>query len=842
MKETSGSGQACWHIRITGMVQGVGFRPYLYRLAQDYGLAGWVLNDGEGVELEVQGPRSALAGFLEALPQEKPPLAQIHGLTKQERPPAAVTGFEIRASVLRSRPQVLIPPDLAICPQCREEVLAPGERYHHYPFTNCTYCGPRFTVVKGLPYDRVRTSMAAFKMCPECAADYQNPLHRRFHAQPTACSRCGPQVTLLDREGVPLAGNWEETFFALLREGKIFAVKGIGGFHLVCSALNQDAVQRLREAKKRPFRPLAVMAKDVATVEKYCRVSPLERETLLGPAAPIVILDTKPGTLPENLAPQQPTLGVMLPYSPLHILFFSEETDLLVMTSGNARGLPIVKDNGEALRDLSPFVDYFLVHDREIVNRCDDSVVRVIQGSVHFYRRSRGYVPAPVALALDTEADVLGCGGEMKNTFCLIKGRNAFLSQHLGDMTYLEGLENYRRALRHLQGLLEIAPRIVGYDLHPQYSVTPLVRELFEVPNAGEGNADTERDGGMKGSGGIKRSGDITGSGGIKGNLGRKGDEPVRFFAVQHHHAHLVSAMADNALEGEVIGAILDGTGYGPDGTLWGFEILRGTYRSFTRLVHLAPVPLPGGERAVLNPWLTATAYLLTYLGEEGKSLAERCFPGKEKDVARVARMLEHRVNAPWASGAGRLFDAAAALLGICLTSTYDGQAAMELGELARVSFSADASPCEVPFRSEEPASYRCDDAWQEGSVGQFVSGKSTSYPFSLRDGVLEVDGLLRGILSDRQDGLAVGKIAVKFHRTVAQMVLAGVEEAFRLTGLRRVVLSGGVWQNPLLLDLAGELLSANGFTVYTHRAVPANDGGLSLGQAVAAYHMWLGE
>ncbi|CAA7601648.1 acylphosphatase [Acididesulfobacillus acetoxydans] len=842
MRETSGSGQACWHIQITGMVQGVGFRPYLYRLAQDYGLLGWVLNDGEGVELEVQGPRAALAGFLEALPREKPPLAQIHGLTKQERPPGTFTRFEIRASVLHSRPQVLIPPDLAICPQCREEVLAAGERYHHYPFTNCTYCGPRFTVVKGLPYDRVRTSMAAFEMCPECAADYRNPLHRRFHAQPTACSRCGPQVTLLDREGVPLSGHWEERFSVLLRAGKIFAVKGIGGFHLVCSALNQEAVQRLRQAKKRPFRPLAVMAKDVATVKKYCRVSPLERETLLGPAAPIVILETKPGAVPENLAPRQKTLGVMLPYSPLHILLFTAETDLLVMTSGNARGLPIVKDNEEALRDLSPFADYFLVHNREIVNRCDDSVVRVIQGGVHFYRRSRGYVPAPVALTLDTEADVLGCGGEMKNTFCLIQGRNAFLSQHLGDMTYLEGLENYRRALRHLQGLLQIAPRIIGYDLHPQYSVTPLVRGLFEGPDEtegeAEGNKNVKREGGIQRSGGIKKEGGIKGSGGIK----RNEQVPVRFFAVQHHHAHLASAMADNALEGEVIGAILDGTGYGTDGTLWGFEILSGGYRSFTRQVHLAPVPLPGGERAVLNPWLTATAYLLTYLGEEGKSLAERCFPGREKDVAQVARMLEHEVNAPGASGAGRLFDAAAALLGICLTSTYDGQAAMELGELARVSLSAGGFSSAAALGPGEPASDRVDDTWQEYRVGQCVSGESASYPFGLRDGILEADGLLRGILRDRQAGFAVRKIAVKFHRSVAQMVLAGVKEAFRHTGLRRVVLSGGVWQNPLLLDLALELLSANGFTVYTHRSVPANDGGLSLGQAVAAYHMWLSE
>lgn len=765
------------------MVQGVGFRPYLYRLAREWGLSGWVLNNGEGVEMEVQGQRFSLAGFLEALPREKPPLAQIHGLTKQEIPLGEYRDFQIRASVVQSHPLVLIPPDLAICPQCREEVLAPGERYHHYPFTNCTYCGPRFTVIKGLPYDRVRTSMAEFAMCPDCEADYRNPLHRRFHAQPTACSRCGPEVALLDGEGERLAGNWEETFHSLINVGKILAVKGIGGFHLVCSALNKEAIHRLREAKKRPFRPFAVMARDMETVEKYCYLSPLERETLLSPAAPIVILDTKPGSAPDNLAPHQPTLGVMLPYSPLHLLLFTEDIDLLVMTSGNARGLPIVKDKAEALRDLVPFVDYFLVHNREIVNRCDDSVVRVIQGVVHFYRRSRGYVPAPVALGLETKADVLGSGGEMKNTFCLLSGKRAFLSQHIGEMGYLEGLENYRDSLEHLQELLEIKPRVIGYDLHPQYSVTNLVRSQFESPQA-EGNGE---------------------------------DVPTRCFAIQHHHAHMVSAMADNGLEGEVIGAILDGTGYGTDGTLWGFEILSGTYRSFTRQAHLAPVPLPGGDRAVLNPWLTGTAYLLTYLGQEGKRLSLQRFPDKAQEIAQVEQMLKHQVNSPWASSAGRLFDAVAALLGVCLINTYDGQAAMELGELARLGFASHGSSS----RS---------------------AGETAAYPFRLVRGIIEIDGLLQGLLSDLQCGQMVPRIAVKFHQTVAKMVLAGVEEASRLTGLSKVVLSGGVWQNPLLLNLATQLLSANGFNVYTHRSVPANDGGLALGQAVAAYHIWLRE
>ncbi len=805
----------CWYIEVFGLVQGVGFRPFVYRLALTREIKGWVLNTGQGVQIKAEGSLVALEGFYRELDIEKPSLAQITRLTKTEIPCEHFPDFRILPSRVGESPEALIPPDLAMCDSCRDEVLAAGERYHHYSFTNCTYCGPRFTVIKGLPYDRARTSMAPFTMCSECDLDYHNPAHRRFHAQPTACHKCGPKVWLLDREGRAVEGEWEEAVHRFLQEGKTLAVKGIGGFHLVCSALDEEAVTRLRKAKNRPDRPLAVMARDISAVERYCRVSPREREILTSPAAPILVLDQISGKLPAGLAPHNPTLGVMLPYSPLHLLLFPEDIDLLVMTSGNARGLPIVKDNEEALHDLPRFADDFLLHDREIVNRCDDSVVRVIEGALQFYRRSRGYVPSPVRLGFAARVDVLGVGGEMKNTFCLIKGYNAFLSQHLGDMNTLEGLNHYRESLCHFRELLEIAPTVVGYDPHPSYALTAALRD-----------------------GRLDRA--------IGGRIGKgtvKAKPSIRLVPVQHHHAHMVSAMADNQLDGEVIGAILDGTGYGSDGTLWGFEILAGGYSHFQRLVHLAGVPLPGGEQAVHHPWRVAVAYLLTALGAEGQDYAGALLAVPREERRLLERMLELKVNTPTATSAGRLFDAVAALLGVCLHNTYDGQAAIELGELAR-SYHAEVGSERIQEHGagvgQAAADAEAENTKLTPEDGVEDEYGEEAYPFELEDGVLAVGAMLRGICRDSLAGVERRVIAYKFHQTVAHMVGAGVREAQARTGLTRVVFSGGVWQNPLLLTLTEDILQREGLQVFVHRDTPANDGGLALGQALAAYHIWL--
>ncbi|GAB6172423.1 carbamoyltransferase HypF [Paradesulfitobacterium aromaticivorans] len=772
----------CWHLEISGMVQGLGFRPFIYRLAKEWELAGWVENTGRGVILEVQGRPENLAGFLQALPQEKPALAQITHLSQREVQPQNYRDFRILESEVSPQAHVLVPPDLAMCPDCRDEVFTPASRYYQYPFTNCTNCGPRFTLIKALPYDRVRTSMSEFSMCADCEHDYHNPAHRRFHAQPTACRECGPQVQLLAKDGQALSGSWLANFHDLIRRGKIIAVKGIGGFHLVCSALDDAAVQRLRSAKKRPFRPLAVMARDLQAVKKYCHLNPREIQALSDPAAPIVILrarEAPPQGLDalQGLAPHNPTLGVMLPYAPLHLLLFPPEIDLLVMTSGNAKGLPIVKDNEEALKELAPYVDYFLVHDRTVINRCDDSVVRVIGQDIHFYRRSRGYVPAPLTLPFEAEAQVLGLGGEMKNTFCLIKGNKAFLSQHLGDMRSLEGLENYTYSLSQLESLLSIRPLVLGYDPHPSYSLNSVLKHP---------------------------------------------ELPQTQLPIQHHHAHLVSAMADNGLRGEVIGAILDGTGYGPDSRLWGFEILSGDYNDFTRHLHLEEIPLPGGERAVANPWLTAAAYLWTRFGQAGWDKALSLFPEREQELAIALQMIEKGINAPYSSSAGRLFDAVAAILGLCRENTYDGQAAIELGELALTAMMPNQG---LIKELHEP----------EASTRSALN----PYPFTLEAGTLKVKGLFAEILADLQQGKERQEIARRFHHTVAAMVFKAVTDVRAQTGLKRVVFSGGVWQNPYLLSLTKQLLTAHGFDVYTHRQVPANDGGLALGQAVAAYWRW---
>ncbi|ACX53087.1 (NiFe) hydrogenase maturation protein HypF [Ammonifex degensii KC4] len=754
-------GRVRYRLTVKGTVQGVGFRPFVYHLAVKYGLKGFVRNDAQGVYVEVEGGEEEVKRFCKELCQHPPRLARIAELLVEVLPPAGYSAFEIDLSRAAPEKEALVPPDVAICPDCAREIFDPEDRHYLYPFTNCTNCGPRFTIVRELPYDRARTSMASFPMCPDCSREYHDPLDRRFHAQPVACPRCGPQLKLFDAQGRSVEGDWRENCWELLRAGKILAIKGLGGFHLCCDALEPRVVALLRRRKRRPHKPLAVMARDLEVVRRFCELGPVEEELLTSPAAPIVVLKRRPEAgLPEELAPGLKTLGVMLPYTPLHLLLLQGPLPLLVMTSGNRSGLPLCKDNERAWEELGDIADYFLIHNRDIVNRCDDSVVAVMGGIPAFYRRSRGYVPQPVKVPAGEGPVVLGIGGEMKNTFCLLRRGEAFLSQHIGELDTVEGEENLKTSLESFTRLLGVKPEVVGYDLHPDYRSSRLAREL----------------------------------------------EAKYRFAVQHHHAHMASCLAENGAEGPAVGAILDGTGYGTDGCLWGFEILTGDFSRFERHYHLAYTPLPGGEAAIKHPWRIAVSYLLTFLGEEGREWSRRLFGAKGQELSLLEKIIAQRVNAPLACGCGRLFDAVAALLGVRWEISYEGQAAIELGEMA--------------LPPEE--------------------GKHLPpYPFAFEGEEISPAPLFREILADLARGEDKRIISTRFHNTVVAMVREAVARVVRSTGLATVVLSGGSWQNPYLFVLGREALEELGLKVLHHRQVPANDGGLCLGQAAIAYKRW---
>ena len=772
------SGLKRYRIVISGVVQGVGFRPFVYHIAGKWGLNGSVQNAASGVIILAEGPPQALEGFVRALQDDLPALATIKTYSCEELPVVGYTRFSILASespATNGKLDVLIPPDVATCSACAREILDKADRHYWYPFTNCTNCGPRFTIIKSLPYDRPATAMSAFPMCDLCAGEYHNPADRRFHAQPVACPDCGPQVEITDRWGKPVSSrdNWPETAGALLAAGNILAVKGLGGFHLACDAHNLQAITTLRQRKGRKAKPFAVMCRDLEMVQRYCAVNEMEKILLISPAAPIVILakilnphDSPRLSLPEEVAPGADTLGVMLPYTPLHLLLCGAFGDALVMTSGNHSNLPLVKDNHMALAELGNIADYFLLHNREIINRCDDSLLRVIDGERHFYRRSRGYVPEPMAVARALDAPVvLGIGGEMKNSFCLLKGNQAFMSTYIGEIDCLEGEENLKEGVERLQGLIGAVPEIIAYDSHPNYSSAAVA---LQMP-AGS------------------------------------------FCPVQHHHSHMAACMAENGLDNQsVIGVILDGTGYGTDGNLWGFEILSGDYIEFKRHYHLSYIPLPGGEAAVRQPWRTAASYLIALLGEWGKENACRLFP--DKNIEIIAKIMQNGINAPLSSSCGRLFDAVAAILGICLENTYEGQGAVEL---------AAALPEELLHNPAGQAEWR-------------------PYSFELADGEIRFNEALASIVDEQKSSGPVSSIVLRFHQTLVSIVVQAVDSAARITGCRQVVLSGGTWQNQYLFVWAKKLLLERGYRVLYHRQTPANDGGIALGQAMIAYWRWL--
>ena len=756
-------------ISVRGIVQGVGFRPFIYSLARRHGLAGLVRNDAEGVHIEAEGAPDELDRFLLGITQEAPSLAVVEAIAWRPLAVLEERAFRIEESREGARRRALVSPDVAACGECLAEIFDPSDRRYRYPFTNCTNCGPRFTITRSVPYDRAMTTMSGFEMCPRCRREYDDTSDRRFHAQPTACPVCGPQVRLLDRFGHELRSKPEDPILRaarMLRGRAILAIKGLGGYHLACDPFDERAVRTLRGRKVRQDKPFALMARDPEQVRELCKVNPEEESLLTSPARPIVLLERLDSCeVAEEVAPRQNTLGVMLAYTPLHHLLLGDAGIPLVMTSGNNSDEPIAYRDEEALQQLGEIADYFLVHDRPIHMRCDDSVVRVVDGNIYQIRRSRGYAPAPLGVAEGFGRHTVACGGELKNTFCVAKERYVFLSHHIGDLENYETLRSFREGVDHYCRLFDVQPELVAYDLHPEYLSTKYARELEEsgLPAVG----------------------------------------------VQHHHAHTASCLADNERPDaeRVIGVALDGTGYGTDGAVWGGEFLEGSVaEGFARRAHLEYAPMPGGAAAIRQPWRMALAYLISLHGEEETSKLPLAMVRQtgERNVRLVARLVEHGLNSPPTSSAGRLFDAVAALAGVpgTLRTTYEGQAAIELELAAR------------------------------GPV-------NGGYPFRLRpegDGwVVETRGIIGGVVDDLLAGREIREISSRFHRTMAEVVAAGCEEIRDAGGVSSVALSGGTFQNLLLMEQVVELLAGKGFAVYRHRRVPTNDGGISLGQAVLA-------
>lgn len=767
-------GELCGaRIHISGIVQGVGFRPFVFSLADRLGLRGWVRNTSAGVDIEVDGSRERLEAFIAALRAEAPPLAHIDDLQATFQPPGGFIAFEIAASAVVEGAFQPVSPDVATCPDCLRELFDPRDRRYRYPFINCTNCGPRFTIIRDLPYDRPNTTMAGFPLCPDCAREYEHPADRRFHAQPVACPVCGPAVWLErtgEGEAYRARENGEAAILqarALLSAGKILAVKGLGGFHLACDATDRAAVQALRERKLRVDKPFALMMPDAETVAAHCCLDAQERALLESTARPIVLLARRPDSpIAWECAPGQDTLGVMLPYTPLHALLLERGAPgnpapyALVMTSGNLSEEPIATANEEARERLAPLADAFLMHDRDIHVRCDDSVVRAFPGAspdspVYPIRRSRGYAPFPVKLPFEAPP-LLAAGPELKNTFCLTNGDFAFLSHHIGDLENYETLQSFREGVAHLERLFRVRPQALAYDLHPDYLATSYALE-------------------------------------------RSGAERLPAIGVQHHHAHIAACMAEHGLGGSstVIGLACDGTGYGEDGAIWGGEVLVAGYAGYRRALHLSYFPLPGGDAAVRKPARAALALLWSL----GLAWDERLAPVANFDVRERAALriqLERGINTPMTSSLGRLFDAAAALAGVRQAVNYEAQAAIE--------FEAMADPDETG-----------------------------AYPFESDRSEIRTAEAVAALLADALAGAPPGRLAARFHNGLARALFEAVERTREETGLREVALSGGVWQNITLLRRTLALLEKAGYTVYLHHKVPANDGGLSLGQAVIA-------
>jgi len=748
---------AAKQIRVKGIVQGVGFRPYVYQLAGRHKLCGHVANTASGVHIHVEGPRKAIAAFLISIPAEAPPLAQITDVNAVNAPPEGFHNFAIISSRDDSNKAALISPDVAICNDCLREMLSPQDRRFRYPFINCTNCGPRYTIIDDIPYDRPQTSMKHFRMCALCQAEYDNPDNRRFHAQPNACPACGPQVQLLDGNGRTITTEDPiSDVVSRLRQGRIVAIKGLGGFHLAVDAENEQAVVRLRQRKHREEKPLAIMAYDIDHVRRFAHIDDEEIAVLSSPQRPILLLCKQAvHPLAPSVAPRNNEFGVMLPYAPLHYLILQHHFVALVMTSANLSEEPIAITNDEAIARLRDIADDFLVHNRDIYLRCDDSIVRKTAHVTRFIRRSRGYVPTPVFLN-HSPPPVIACGAELKNTVCLTKEDRAFVSQHIGDLENLATYDAFQDTITHLQRILDIQPQAMVCDLHPDYLSTRYAREQTDLP----------------------------------------------VIQVQHHHAHIVSAMAENHLDGKVIGLAFDGTGYGPDGTIWGGEVLLAEKSRYERAAFLQPQPMPGGAAAIKAPWRMAVSYLFQAFGDGYHDLDIPFMAAIDRKQADIlVAMAKQGLNAPLTSSMGRLFDGIAALVGLHRTVAFEGQAAMALEMIAE---------------AETTGPYDVD--WQESNGLQIPTAP-----------------IIQGVVSDLACGRSASWISRRFHTTLVWLFTTLCAHLRHRTALDRVVLSGGAFQNAILLTELSRSLEKEGFAVYTHRLVPPNDGGIALGQAVAA-------
>ena len=737
-------------------MQGVGFRPFAYALAVRLGLGGLVGNDGAGVFVEVEGEPAAVGAFCRGLEREAPPLAVIERVTVEEIPPRGERGFAIVPSRGGGERQTLISPDTATCADCLRELFDPADRRYRYPFVNCTNCGPRFTIVKDVPYDRPFTTMAGFAMCDACAREYHDPADRRFHAQPVCCPACGPRLRLVGRDGAPVEGDPIARTAALLRAGLVVAVKGLGGYHLAADAASTPAVAALRSRKHREDKPFALMVPDLAAARRLCHLDAAEERLLASPRRPIVLLARRDGAaVAEPVAPGNRSLGLLLPYTPLHHLLAAELAAPFVLTSGNVSDEPIAYRDEDAFQRLAPIADAFLTHDRPIHIRTDDSVSRVFRGHELPLRRSRGHVPQPLPLPWRLPRPLLACGAELKSTFCLAKGSHAFVSHHIGDLENYETLRAFTEGVEHFRRLFDVTPELVAHDLHPEYLST-------------------------------KYAHDLTG---------------VELLGVQHHHAHVAACLADNGEEGPVIGVAFDGLGYGADGTLWGGELLVADLAGFERAGFIEPVPLPGGAAAIREPWRMAAAHLdAAFDGAVPERLAVvRRNAARWRQVVEIARA---GLASPPTSSAGRLFDAVAAILGVRDTINYEGQAAVELEQRA------------------DPA--------ERGAYRAAIAG--TRPPLRIQGA-----DLVRAVVEDLGRGVAPAVIAARFHNGLAEAVAGACALLREATGLSAVALSGGVFQNLLLLERLVALLELRGFRVLRHRRVPPNDGGISLGQAAVA-------
>ena len=759
-------------IRVKGLVQGVGFRPTVWIIANKQKLCGQVINDGEGVLIEIFGSEIQIKDFILALKQDCPTLARIDSIEEEDLKGESPTDFSIKSSKSTSV-QAGIVPDAATCEVCLEETLDENNRRYRYPFSNCTHCGPRLTIIKSIPYDRKNTSMQPFKLCDKCQQEYDCPADRRFHAQPNACPKCGPEIWLEphvnDEDSIT-------TTISLLKQGKILAIKGLGGFHLVCDATNQQSVKTLRKRKNRPEKPLALMARNVEIIKQYCQINSAEKELLTSSIAPIVLLTKTKNELPQELAPNQNTLGFMLPYTPLHHLILQEFDSPLVMTSGNSSDSPQCIDNDEAIQTLSDIADYWLFNNRDVVNRVDDSVVRVLNsGETQVLRRARGYAPTTVPLpkGFDKNTELLATGAELKNTFCLVKDGVAFLSQHIGDLKNANTYADYEKTQSLFQNLYQHQPKTIAIDAHPDYLSAKYGRKLAE-------------------------------------------QNDLKLIKVQHHHAHIASTLAENNWglnQGKVLGVALDGIGYGDDDTIWGGEFLLADYQSYQRIGRLMPIALLGGSQAMHQPWRNTLAQFLSHFDwqelENQYSNLEIIKFLNQEPIKTMQAMLEKNINSPVASSCGRLFDAVSGAVGICCEQVqYEGQAAIELEALVSNEL-----------------------------IKQEVK---TAYKFHIektKDNLLQMQtkSLWLSLLDDLKNGVNNNIIATRFHLGLVNAIVEMIQLITEKLAINTIALTGGVFQNKIIVEHTKSQLFKQQYKVLTHSQIPANDGGIALGQAVIA-------